>query len=175
MQEGNVASYQDRQPLFPGGFCYPLSGEGDKEKNDERLDQLSVILKVIGTPDKEDMVDLGSVTEYVESLGTIKGKSLESLFPMSDPAAIDLLKQMLHFNPKKRCTATEAVEHEFFKGIRRKELERVADGPLEGPDFLESTNIDIRLLKEKTFEEVTWFRDHGGTKPPAQRQDPVQP
>jgi len=61
MQEGSVPSYQDRQPLFPGGSCYPLSGEGGTVKTDERLDQLNVILGVIGTPDPEDIESIGTV------------------------------------------------------------------------------------------------------------------
>ena len=166
MQEGNVASYQDRQPLFPGGFCYPLSGEGDSIKKDERLDQLNVIFRVIGTPAKEDMEAVGNVSEYIHSLGVSKGKSLKALFPVSDPSALDLLKRMLHFNPKKRCTAEEAVNHDFFKGIRRKELERFAKGPLEAPAFLDSPRVDLRLLKQKTFEEVLWFRDVGKPRMP---------
>jgi mitogen-activated protein kinase 1/3 len=45
------------------------------------------------------------------------------LYPAADPAAIDLLKKMLMFNPSKRCTADEALEHEFLKPVRRKEME----------------------------------------------------
>ena len=45
------------------------------------------------------------------------------MFPAADPAAIDLLKQMLQFNPSKRCTAEEALEHDFLKSVRKKEIE----------------------------------------------------
>jgi mitogen-activated protein kinase 1/3 len=163
MQEGNVSAYEQRQPLFPGGTCYPLSGEGDSIKKDERLDQLSVIFGVIGTPSKEDMEAVGKANEFIESLGTIKRKSFESLFPDGDPAAIDLMKQMLQFNPKRRCTADEALQHKFFQGVRRKELELVADGHLVGPDFLEKHTIDLREVKEKIFEEVRWFQHRGAS------------
>ena len=156
MQEGNVAGYQDRQPLFPGGTCYPLSADGVMNK-DEKLDQLSVIFRVIGTPSKDDLAAVGKATEYIASLGEIKGKSLQSMYPAADPLALDLLQQMLHFNPKKRCTAEQALEHPFFKGIRRKDLERNAPGPLEGPDFLEARQIDIDLVKQKTLEECIGF------------------
>jgi mitogen-activated protein kinase 1/3 len=155
MMEGNVAGYQDRQPLFPGGACYPLSGEGDKITKDERLDQLSVIFRVLGTPSKEDIdvVDSWKANEYIESLGQVKATPLESLYPAADPLAIDLLKQMLQFNPNKRCTAEQALEHPFFKGVRRKELELNADETLTGPDFLEMHQVDIDMLKREALEE----------------------
>ena len=157
MQEGNVPCYQDRKPLFPGGACYPLSGEGDK--SDDRLDQLSVIFSIIGTPSQEDIKAIGKANEYIESLPKTKGKALESFFPAADALAIDLLKKMLCFNPRRRVTAEEALEHDFFKGVRRKELERTADGPLEGPNFLEADRIDLALLKHRTYEEVMWYQD----------------
>jgi serine/threonine protein kinase len=165
MQEGNVPGYQDRKPLFPGGTCYPLSGEGDTIKADESLDQLSVIFSVIGTPSPEDIEASGKAHEYIAALPKMKGKPLETLFPAADPAALDLLKKMLYFNPMRRVTAEEALEHEFFKGVRRKDLERTADGPLEGPDFLESDNIDLQLLKQRTYDEALWYRDHGEKAP----------
>ena len=61
MQEGSVPGYQDRAPLFPGGSCYPLSGDTGNMKDDERLDQLSVIFGVIGTPKVEDVQSIGQV------------------------------------------------------------------------------------------------------------------
>lgn len=163
MQDGNVPGYEDRKPLFPGGTCYPLSGEGDSINNDERLDQLSVIFGVIGTPSEEDVASIGKANEYITSLKKIKNPTpLEKIYPSADPAAIDLLKKMLQFNPKRRCTAGEALEHEFFKGVRRRELEQAAPAPLEGPDFLESNKVDLKVLKQRTYDEVLWYRDQEG-------------
>ena len=159
MQEGNVEGYQDRKPLFPGGTCFPLSGEG-KLTNDDKLDQLSVIFAVIGTPSKEDISTVGKANEYIKSLGKSPGKQLEKVFPAADPAALDLLKKMLQFNPKRRLTAEEALEHEFFHGIRQENLERKAPGPLEAPEFLETNHVDLAELKRKIYEEVLWYRDN---------------
>ena len=61
MQEGSVPTYQDRQPLFPGGSCYPLSGETGATSSDEKVDQLSVIFSVIGMPSEEDLKSVGKV------------------------------------------------------------------------------------------------------------------
>ena len=158
MQEGNVAGYQDRKPLFPGGTCFPLSGEG-RLTNDDKLDQLSVIFGVIGTPSKEDVAAIGKANEYIKSLGKSTGKPLEKVFPAADPAALDLLKKMLQFNPKRRLTAAEALEHEFFQGVRQEYLERTAPGPLVAPEFLETNHVDLAELKRKIYEEVLWYRD----------------
>ena len=157
MQRESIPDFEDRTPLFPGGKCYPLSGDADTE---ERLDQLSVIFGVIGTPSKEDIDEVGKAEEYIKTLGDLKPKKLENLYPAADPAALDLLRQMLKFNPKHRCTASEALAHDFFKGIRRPEMETSIESPLTSPEFLHNKDIDINLLKRKTYEEVVWFRDN---------------
>ena len=64
MQEESVPTYQDRQPLFPGGSCYPLSQDPHSSNvsgSDERVDQLSVIFSVIGMPSDEDLKSVGKV------------------------------------------------------------------------------------------------------------------
>ena len=71
MQEGSVPGYQDRAPLFPGGSCYPLSGEGGSIKSDERLDQLNVIFGVIGTPSPEDIKSIGTVRYTKQKNATV--------------------------------------------------------------------------------------------------------
>jgi mitogen-activated protein kinase 1/3 len=166
MQEGNVPGYQDRKPLFPGGTCYPLSGEGDSIKADERLDQLNVIFSVLGTPPQDDIEVLGKANEYISSLPKYKGKPMQTIYPAAGPLAIDLLQKMLRFNPKRRLTAEEALEHDFFKGVRRKQLERSADSPLLGPSFLDSDRIDLKVLKQQTYEEMLWYKDHHDSKKP---------
>jgi mitogen-activated protein kinase 1/3 len=158
MQEGSVPSYQDRTPLFPGGTCFPLSGEGSSSKN-ERLDQLRVIFGVIGSPSADDLQELGKANDYVKKIGTIPPKSFADLYPAADPAAIDLLQRMLAFNPKRRCTAEEALNHDFFKGVRRAEMEQLAREPLVGPSFLDAAEIDLDLLKRRTYEEVLAYKD----------------
>jgi mitogen-activated protein kinase 1/3 len=157
MQEGSVPGYQDRTPLFPGGACYPLSGDTDSE---ERLDQLNVIFGVIGTPSKEEIAEVGNSNEYLKKLKHIKAKSLKDIYPAADPNALDLLHNMLKFNPKQRCTAGEALQHKFFSGVRREEMETSVDKPMESPVFLNEQEIDIEILKQKTYEEVLWFRDN---------------
>lgn len=162
MQEGNVPGYEDRKPLFPGGSCYPLSGEGDKAKPDDRLDQLAAIFTVIGTPPPSEIEKCGKAVDYIKSLGKIEPRSLAEIFPDGDPLAIDLLGKMLAFNPKDRSTASEALEHPFFKGIRRPEMEAAAEESLKTPAFLDSNSIDPKVIKQRVYEEVLHYRGKGG-------------
>ena len=67
MQEGSVPKYQDREPLFPGGSCYPLSGDRVTSDTDEQMDQLSVIFSVIGMPSEEDLKSVRKVW-YIDSV-----------------------------------------------------------------------------------------------------------
>ncbi|KAL7577650.1 hypothetical protein ACA910_015164 [Epithemia clementina (nom. ined.)] len=172
MQQGNVATYEKRNPLFPGGTCFPLSGDGEMN-NDEKVDQLSAIFGVLGTPSAEDLASIGKANEYIKSLGTKKPKPFEQIYPAAHPLALDLLKRMLQFNPKRRCSAAEALEHDFFKGVRHAELERDARAKLTGPDFLEKSSVDLRRVKQETYDEVLWYRDRSDrdSQPPPKQKE----
>ena len=67
MQEGSVKNYQDRQPLFPGKSCFPLSADRPTSYADQ-VDQLNVIFDVIGTPSEEDIASIGNVKAYLKKL-----------------------------------------------------------------------------------------------------------
>lgn len=162
MQDGNVAGYENRKPLFPGGACYPLSGDGGPLKKDERIDQLSTIFGIIGTPTQEDLRAVGRATEYIASLGKVKETPLEKLFPSASPKAIDLLKRMIQFNPERRITARDALEHDFFVGMRQVHLEMEATSKIRGPDFIESDKVDLDQLKQAIFDEARLYAQSPG-------------
>jgi len=41
----------------------------------------------------------------LESLPPTKARKLKDIFPTASPEALDLMKNLLHFNPNKRLTA----------------------------------------------------------------------
>jgi len=43
---------------------------------------------------------------------------VESTLGEVDDEALDLLSRMLHFNPSRRCTAEEALSHEYFLKVQ---------------------------------------------------------
>jgi len=65
----NCKKPSERQPLFPGRSCFPLSArEPDAYK--DRMDQLNVIFDVIGTPTKEEIAKVSDkqARKYLEKL-----------------------------------------------------------------------------------------------------------
>ena len=72
----------------------------------------------------------------------------------ADPNAVDLLKKMLVFNPTKRVSAAEALQHPFFDSLHdpADEPEYSSDTPLIKELF--STDMTLLQLKEKLLSEV---------------------
>lgn len=74
MMKENAPTFMDRQPLFPGKSCFPLSPA--KNPTEQRSgfpfsnqDQLAIIFQVIGTPseaDKSFVTDMKAL-EYLET------------------------------------------------------------------------------------------------------------
>ena len=119
MQAESHTSPEDRQALFPGRSCFPLSADNPLAYNDQ-LDQLNVIFDVIGTPSAEDLqqVDNETARGYIGGLKAKPPVNLYSRYMSADPMAVDLLTKLLVFNPAKRWTASRCLAHPFFDTVR---------------------------------------------------------
>jgi serine/threonine protein kinase len=95
------------RPMFPG---------------DKSMNQLVQVVKVIGTPTKEDMMAMNR--NYTElKFPNIKPQPLSRcLARMTDrqipSTAIDLLNKFLVYNPKQRISPMQALAHPFFDELR---------------------------------------------------------
>ncbi|XP_019630120.1 PREDICTED: cyclin-dependent kinase 6-like [Branchiostoma belcheri] len=78
------------------------------------IDQLNKIFDVIGTPCKEEWPE--EVSLPWSSFQPRLAIPLESLLPEVEPLAKDMLDKMLCFNPHRRITAKEALQHAYFVG-----------------------------------------------------------
>lgn len=82
------------------------------------VDQLVEIIKVLGSPTREDVEAMNQ--NYSEfNFPDIKPQGLAKFFPPKVPTeAIDLLAKTFIYDPKKRITAIEALNHEFFDELK---------------------------------------------------------
>ncbi|KAK4521245.1 uncharacterized protein ATC70_013190 [Mucor velutinosus] len=94
------------QPLFPG---------------ESGIDQLVEIIKVLGTPTKEQILTMNpNYTDH--KFPSIKAHPLSRVFrSRTPPEALDLLSHILQYDPKLRPTASEAMVHPFFDELRNPE------------------------------------------------------
>ncbi|KAH1235446.1 Cyclin-dependent kinase E-1 [Glycine max] len=102
------------KPLFQGAEVKATS-------NPFQLDQLDKIFKVLGHPTLEKWPSLASLPHWQQDVQHIQGHKYDNaglynvvhLSPKSP--AYDLLSKMLEYDPRKRLTAAQALEHEYFK------------------------------------------------------------
>lgn len=71
------------------------------------LNQLDRVMEITGRPTPEDIEAINSplAQTMLESLPPTKPKKLRDIFPSASDDALDLLKNLLQFNPSKRLTA----------------------------------------------------------------------
>ncbi|MQL96213.1 hypothetical protein Taro_028885 [Colocasia esculenta] len=124
-----------RKPIFPGTDC---------------LNQLKLIVNILGTISEADLgfIDNPKARKYIKSLPYTPGIPFHNLYPNANPLAIDLLRKMLVFDPSKRISVTEALEHPFMSPL----YDPNSNPPAQMP-------IDLDLdeeMGEETIRELMW-------------------
>ena len=92
------------RPLFPG---------------DNPSDQLVEIIKILGTPTKEDIISMNPQFQE-HKFPSIKPTPWEKVFKNRKIPEhfVDLISKLLVYNPKIRLTAEKALEHVYFDEIK---------------------------------------------------------
>ncbi|CAG8480791.1 5061_t:CDS:2 [Paraglomus occultum] len=116
------------QPLFPG---------------DSGIDQLVEIIKVLGTPTREQIKTMNP--NYMEhKFPQIKPHPFSKVFRTRTPSdAIDLISKLLEYTPSQRTTAIEAMCHPFFDELRNPET-RMPNGK-ELPKLFDFTPQELSI------------------------------
>ena len=131
-----------RRHLFPG-------------KN--YLNQLQLILSVVGTPGEEYVKNVGTdrVKTYLQSLPARKPVDLSVLFPEAHETALDLLKKLLVLDPSDRMSAIDALAHPYLSRYHDPKEEPVCSPPF---DFsFEKKLVSGEDLRKAIYEEIDTY------------------
>ncbi|KAL7418383.1 hypothetical protein Q5752_006841 [Cryptotrichosporon argae] len=84
-------------------------------KGKDYVDQLNLILGILGTPDDETLERVGSskACQYLRTLPYCSRMSFAEIIPEAPADAVDLLDQLLAFDPSARTTVPEALQHAY--------------------------------------------------------------
>ncbi|KAI0698224.1 CMGC/MAPK/ERK protein kinase [Cytidiella melzeri] len=126
-------------------------------KGRDYVDQLNQILHYLGTPSEDTLRRVGSprAQDYIRSLPIKPRVSFSTLFPRANPLALDLLVQLLNFDPAKRITCEQALKHPYLA---------VWHDPNDEPscpssfDFGFEEEDSIEGMKRLIVDEVQSFR-----------------
>mmetsp|Transcript_9846 Transcript_9846/g.21011 ORF Transcript_9846/g.21011 Transcript_9846/m.21011 type:complete len:366 (-) Transcript_9846:174-1271(-) len=144
-----LAEFLGRKALFPGR---------------DYLQQLRLIIEAQGPPTASDLSIISNqqAVEYIKALPKREKQSFRKLYPAASDAAIDLLEKMLVFDPRKRISAAEALEHEYLVA-----LHNVNDEPTAEPfDFrFEKEDVTEMQLKELIWEQLRRYHKDVGPMP----------
>ena len=139
------SSYTNKVDIWACGVVMAEMFHGSsffRAPNAEKL--LDLILRFFGTPSDEDlaMVEKTTVREYLRSKTVVAQPFLQCISRNVPHDAADLLFKMLAFNPVKRISAAEALQHPFFAGLKD-----------EVPPVVCEEHFDLRWEIESGWEQ----------------------
>ncbi|RHY91333.1 hypothetical protein DYB37_003621, partial [Aphanomyces astaci] len=118
-----------RKPMFPG---------------DDYIHQLQIICDKLGTPTEDE---LHFARRFMKSQPNKPKIPLDRLFPNVKPNALDLLDKMLVFDPSKRISVEEALQHPYLESLHNSDDEpKVSTKPFSFE--FEKENLTKRRLQE---------------------------
>lgn len=93
------AEMVNRKPLFPG---------------DSEIDEIFRIFRILGTPNEEIWPDVRYLPDFKSSFPRWQKQNLADIVPDLDKDGIDLLEQLLVYDPASRISAKRAILHPYF-------------------------------------------------------------
>ncbi|NWZ72682.1 MK15 kinase, partial [Acrocephalus arundinaceus] len=146
------------KPLFPGTST---------------MNQIEQILRVIPAPSPEDILALQS--EYkasvINHMSSRQRVAFEEIFPPSTPLpALDLLKKLLVFNPDKRLTAEEALQHPYVSRFHCPSREPSLDFDVILP-LGDDVQLSVAEYRNKLYEMILEKKSKSLPKEQGQREN----
>lgn len=89
---------------------------------DSEIDQLFRIFRTLTTPTEEDWPGVTSLPDYKPTFPSWKTNSLAQSVKQMDNTGLDLLQEMLIYDPAQRISAKKALNHTYFANLDKSAL-----------------------------------------------------
>jgi len=120
-----------------------------------------MIFELLGKPTEEDLRYLQTQPDikYRSQASSAQKKDFSNLFVGVTPEAIDLLKQLLTFDPEKRITVEAALQHPYFEDLHCDDDEPSCE-VLSAYDFdFERFELSKDQYRDLILKEVDLYHD----------------
>ncbi|CAA6656867.1 unnamed protein product [Spirodela intermedia] len=126
----------NRRPLFAGR---------------DHMHQMCLVTQVLGTPTEAELgfVQSEEARRYIRHLSQHPRRPFAELFPHLSPYAIDLAERMLTFDPNRRISVEEALEHPYLARLHDEEDEPICTEPF-------SFDFEQHVLTEEQMKELIY-------------------
>jgi len=137
-------------PLFPG-------------KNE--LDMIHRIHNILGTPSQKVLDRFKSHASHLDfNFPQKAGSGLEKTLSHVSPDCLDLLKQMLIYDPERRITADQVLQHEYFRELvdqeRQTDFYNTLNSARLSPSYRHLKQSMVSVDSE-TYPERTYYAEKG--------------
>ncbi|CAD8071310.1 unnamed protein product [Paramecium primaurelia] len=127
-------------PLFPGS---------------NELDQVHRIHNILGTPNPKVLDRFRKHASHMEiNFPSKVGTGLENLIPHAPKDLVDLIKQMLIYDPEERINAKQALRHPYFKELRDQEQQKLLETSLQSIKLLKKHGDDSLIEEEQNTSHI---------------------
>jgi serine/threonine protein kinase len=159
-----LAELLGRRPLFQGKDCKSRSINLTNcfSKSIPDINQVATITDILGTPPEDEIQNIKSepARNYIRQMGYKPRISYAKLFPKANPLAIDLLEKMLAFDPTKRISVDEAINHPYLQAIKEDTEEEMLTTKPFNFDF-EKHELNKGMFQELIWRETLDFHPDG--------------
>ncbi|CBZ38516.1 protein kinase, putative [Leishmania donovani] len=132
------------KPIFPGRST---------------TNQLELICSVTGMPSAADVAATNSQFAHamLRDIHCAHRRTFAELLPSASADALDLIERLMCFNPNRRMTAAEALEHPYVAAFHRPDDEPVATEPIT-VSLPDSQRLPLAKYRDAIYEQIAALR-----------------